>query len=140
MGEEQKSGKNVVGGPGISAGGNVTLGDVSGQVAIGEHIEQMQTIKQTDLEELRKSLLAFQEQVAQLGLSLEDQNIVSGDITAALKEAKKEKPVLSNIKEKFESDIYTVKEAGKTIQDISELYGPAKKIAQLIGVGLSLLP
>ena len=62
MSEEQESDKKVEGGPGITAGGNVNFGDVSGQVAIGEHIEQIQTIEQPDLEELRKSLLAFQEQ------------------------------------------------------------------------------
>jgi hypothetical protein len=78
MGEEQKSDKNVRGGPGITAGGNVTFGDVSGQVAIGEHIEQNQTVKQTDLEELRKNLLDFQKGIAQLGLSSEDQSIVNG--------------------------------------------------------------
>jgi hypothetical protein len=139
MGEEQKSDKNVRGGPGITAGGDVSFGDVSGQVAIGEHIEQNRTVKQTDLEELRKSLLDFQKGIAQLGLSSEDQSIVNGDITAALREAKKDKPVLSKIKEKFESALTTVKEAGKTIQDLSELYEPATKIAKLAGVSLSLL-
>jgi hypothetical protein len=139
MGEEQKSDKNVTGGSGITAGGDVSFGDVSGQVAIGEHIKQNQTLEQLDLEELRKSLLDFQKGIAQLGLSSEDQSIVNGDITAALKEAKKDKPVLSKIKEKFESVITTVKEAGKTIQDLSELYEPATKIAKLAGVSLSLL-
>jgi hypothetical protein len=141
MDEAQKSDKNVMGGSGITASGNVNIGDVSGQVAIGENNEQTQSIsiEQTDLEELRKSLLDFQKGIAQLGLSSEDQSIVNDDITAALKEAKKDKPVLSKIKEKFESAITTVKEAGKTIQDLSELYEPAKKIAKLVGVGLSLL-
>ena len=139
MSEEQESDKKVEGDPGITAGGNVTFGNVSGQVGIGEHIEQIQTIEQTDLEELRKSLLAFQEQIAHLGLSSEDQSIVNGNITAALKEAKKDKPVPSKIKEKFESAINTVKEAGKTIQDLSQLYEPAKKIAKLLGVSLSLI-
>ena len=141
MDEEHETDKKVVGGPGITASGDVTFGDVSGQVAIGEHIEQIQSIsiEQTDLEELRKSLLAFQKEIAHLGLSSEDQSIVNGDISAALKEAKKDKPVLSKVKEKFESAINTVKEAGKTIQDLSELYEPANKIAKLIGMSLSLL-
>ena len=138
MNEEQESDKKVVGGPGITAIGNVTISDVSGQFAVGENIK-IGSMEQTDLEELRKSLLAFQEQVAHLGLSSEDQSIVNGDISAALKEAKKDKPVPSKIKEKFESAINTVKEAGKTIQDLSQLYEPAKKIAKLLGLSLPLI-
>jgi len=142
MSEEHESDKNVVGGPGINAGGDVTFDDVSGQVGIGEHIEQIQTIQtieQTDLEELRKSLLAFQEQVAHLGLSPNYQNVVNGAISAAVIEAEEDKPTLSKIKEGFESALNTIRKAGKTIQETSELYEPAKKIAQLIGVSLSLL-
>ena len=139
MSEEQESGKKVMGRPGITAGGDVSFGDVSGQVAIGEHIEQIQSIEQTDLEELRKSLLDFQKEVAKLSLSSEDQSIVSGKISEAVKEAKKDNPALPTIKERFESAINTVKEAGKAVKDISELYEPAKKIAKLVGVSLSLL-
>ena len=142
MSEEHESDKNVVGGPGINVGGDVTFGDVSGQVGIGEHIEQIQTIQtigQTDLEELRKSLLAFQEQVAHLGLSPNYQNVVNGAISAAAIEAEEDKPTLSKIKEGFESALNTIRKAGKTIQETSELYEPAKNIAQLIGVSLSLL-
>ena len=142
MSEEQESDKKVVDGSGITAGGNVTVGDVSGQFAAGENIEQIQSISigQTDLEELRKSLLAFQEQVAHLGLSPNYQNVVNGAISAAVIEAEEDKPTFSKIKEGFESALNTIKKAGKTIQETSELYEPAKKIAQLIGVGLSLLP
>ncbi len=35
MNEEQQSDKKVVGGPGITTVGDVTFGDVSGQVGIG---------------------------------------------------------------------------------------------------------
>jgi len=142
MSEEHESDKNVVGGPGINAGGDVTFSDVSGQVGIGEHIEQIQTIQtieQTDLEELRKSLLAFQEQVAHLGLFPNYQNVVNGAISAAVIEAEEDKPTLSKIKEGFESALKTIRKAGKTIQETSELYDTAKKIAQLVGVSLSLL-
>jgi hypothetical protein len=139
MVEEREYSKNVTGGTGITAGGDVTVGDVSGQFGAGSGIVQTQSIGQADLEELRKSLLDFQKEVAKLNLSSEDQNIVSGKISEAVKEAKKETPILSKIKESFESAINTVKEAGKTIKDISELYEPAKKIAKLVGIGLSLL-
>jgi len=140
MSEEQESGKKVMGGPGITAGGDVTFGDVSGQVAIGEHIEQIQSIDQTDLEELRKSLLDFQKGIVQLALSPNYQNVVNGKISSAVLEAEKDKPALSNIKEEFQSAINTVRGTGKTIKDLSELYEPAKKIAQLVGLSLSLLP
>ena len=131
--------KKIIGGTGITAGGDVTFGDVSGQVGIGENITQIQSIGQADLEELGKNLLDFQKGVAKLNLSSEDQSIVTGYITAAIKEANKEKPVPSGIKEKFESVINTIKEVGKTIKDISELYEPAKKIAKLVGIGISFL-
>ena len=139
MTEEHESDKKVVGGAGITAGGDVTFGDVSGQVAIGEGITQIQSISTTDLEDLRKSLLEFQTGLAKLDLPTDDQNIVNGDISAAIKEAKKDKPEPSKIRTKFESAINTLKEAGKTIKDISELYEPAKKIATILGIGLALL-
>jgi type I site-specific restriction-modification system R (restriction) subunit len=130
--------EKVVGGAGITAGGDVTFGDVSGQIAIGSGIVQNHSIGQTDLEELRKSLLDFQKEVAKLSLSSEDQSIVSDKISEAVKEAKKENPALPTIKERFESAINIVKEAGKAVKDISELYEPAKKIAKLVGISLSL--
>ncbi len=139
MEADHKSDKKGTGGAGINAGGNVTIGNVSGQVAIGENIIQTQSIGQVDLEDLRKSLLDFQEWIAKLDLTSEDQSIINGDISAAIKEAYKEKPVLSKIKERFESSVNTIKEAGKTIKDISELYETATKIAKLVGIGLSFL-
>jgi len=131
--------KKVENSTGIAAGRNVNIGNVSGQVAIGKNIIQTQSIGQVDLEELRKSLLDFQKRIANLGLSSEDQSIINGDINAAIKEANKEKPVLLKIKERFESSVNTIKEAGKTIKDISELYETATKIAKLVGIGLSFL-
>ena len=137
--EEKEFNKNISGGSGITANGNVTFGNVSGQLAIGKDIKQIQYIEKNDLEILRKNLLAFQQGITNLDLSSEDQSIVNGDISAAIKEAKKDKPTLSRIKEKFESVVSTVKEAGNTINNISELYEPAKKIATILGIGLTLL-
>ena len=136
MMEEHESDKKVVGGAGITAGGDVNIGDVSGQVVIGKNIAQNQSIAQTDLNDLMESLLKFQKGLTKLNLPTDDQNIVTGDISAAIKEANKDKPELSNIKMRFESIVNTVKEAGKTIKDISELYEPAKKIASLVGMAL----
>lgn len=138
MTEERKSGR-LNGGSGITAGGNVTFGNVSGQVAIGENIIQTQSIGQADLEKLRKSLLDFQNEIAKLDLPPNYQNVVNGEISAAIIEANEEKPVLSEIKKKFESAINTVKKAGKEINEISELYEPAKKIAKLVGIGITFL-
>ena len=139
MEADRKSDKKSAGSAGINAGGNVTIGNISGQVAIGKNIIQTQSIEKTDVEELKKNLHTFQKYVSMLALSSEDQSIVNGDISAAIKEANKEKPVLSKIKERFESSVNTIKEAGKTIKDISELYETATKIAKLVGIGLSFL-
>ncbi|WP_340818164.1 hypothetical protein [Methanolobus sp. WCC4] len=136
---EQESDKKVVGGTGINTGGNVSFGNVSGQVAIGENIKQIQSISATDLDDLRTSLLDLKNGIDKLNLPFDDQEIVKGDLSAAVKEAKKDKPELSIIKEKFESAINTIKEADKTIDNISELYEPAKKIAKLVGIGIALL-
>ena len=136
MMEEHESDKKVTGGAGITAGGDMNIGGVSGQVATGKNITQIQSLSPTDLNDLRKSLLEFQKGLTKLSLSTDDQNIVTGDMSAAIKETDKNKPELSNIKMRFESIVNTVKEAGKTIKDISELYEPAKKIANLVGMAL----
>ena len=59
MTEEQESDKKVSGGPGITTTGNVSISGVRAQVAIGENITQTQ-ISQTDLKDLRDSLLELQ--------------------------------------------------------------------------------
>jgi hypothetical protein len=138
MTEERKSGR-VNGGSGIIAGSNVTFGNVSGQVAIGENIIQTQSIGQVDIEKLKKSLLDFQNEIARLDLPPNYQNVVNGEISAAIIEADKEKPAISEIKKKFKNAINMVKKAGKEINEISGLYEPAKKIAKLIGMGTAFL-
>ena len=136
MTEEPESDVKVVGGAGITAGRDVEIGDVSGQVAIGEHITQIQSISTTEMEDLRKSLRDFKKGLDKLNLPTDDQNIVTGDISAAIKEAGKDDPELSTIKMRFKSIIDTIKGTGRTIRDISELYEPAKKIVSLIGMSL----
>ena len=133
MTEERKSDKKVIGGPGITAGGNVTFGDVSGHVAIGENIIQLSP---SDKKELLDSLIDFQKEIAKLGLPPDELSIVNGDVTAAIKEAKTQESDPSKIKSRFESIFSAIKDAGRSIKDISELYEPAKKIAKLIGMGL----
>ena len=138
MNEERESVK-VIGGPGITAGGNVSIGDNTGQQAIGNNILQTQSIGGADIKELRKSLLDFQKGITKLDLSEEDEIIVNGDISAAIKESKKDEPKLSRIKERFEKTINIIKKSGKTIKDISELYEPAKKLTKLVGIGIAFL-
>lgn len=140
---EREFDKNVSGIGGINAGGDINIGDNSGQIAIGNNNTQNQTtyisIRQNDLEEIKKGLLDFQNGISSLGLPINYQNVVTGEISAAILEAEKEKPEVSRIKEKFESAISTVKNAGKTVQDISELYEPAKKVAKLVGLAVPFL-
>ena len=103
MEEDHKSDKKGTGSAGINAGGNVNIGNVRGQVAIGKNIIKTQFIGQIDLEELRKSLLDFQKGVVKLGLSSEDESIVNGDISAAIKEANKGKPCYLKLKKGLET-------------------------------------
>jgi len=138
MTEEQESDKKVSGGSGITTTGDVHISVGSGQLGIGKGITQTQ-ISQTDIKDLRDSLLKLQKGVPELDLTPEDQSTVNGEISAAIKEAKKDKPVVSKIKERFVSIIGTVKDAGKSINDISELYEAAKKIAPILGIGLEVL-
>lgn len=139
MGNKHKSNRKNTDSTRIIAGGSINIGNVSGQIAIGENITQVQSIKQAELEDIRKSLLDFQKGIVRLNLPSEDQNIVNGDMIAAIKEASKEKPTLSKIRNRFENVINTLRDAGKTIKDISELYEPAVKVAKWIGLGISSL-
>ena len=131
--------QNNVGGNGINAGGDVNFGDVSGQFAIGKNISIIQSTKGADIEKLRTSLLDFQKGLVKLDLSEENESIIKGNISAAIKESKKDKPELSKIKDRFKGTIDIIKESGKTIQSISELYEPAKKLAKLVGLGIAIL-
>lgn len=141
MVEENKPEGRAVGGTGITAGGNVNFGNNTGQIAVGQNINQnqVQTIDQTDFKELRENLLEFQKGIEKLGLEPEDQNIVNGNISAAVKEAKKDEPQLSKIKEQLENANGVIKETGKTISSISELYEPAKKVFKALGIAASFL-
>ena len=136
---ERHSNENAGGSARITVDGNVTIGDVNGQFAIGENITQTQSISVTDLNDLRTGLLDFQNGLAKLDFSAEDKDIVKGDISSAIKEAKKNKPILSKIRGRFENIINTINETGNTIKDISDLYEPAKKIAKLVGISTSFL-
>lgn len=118
--------------------GSIKQGNILGQNIIGN--KNTQTMNQSsptvDIEKLKKSLIAFQEELDKLDLSPEDQGIVKGDVSAALKEAGKEEPNLPNIKKRVENIIETLKDAGKTVKNISEICSSLKIAAGLLGVAL----
>ena len=131
--------QNIVGGTGITAGGNVNFGDVSGQVAIGKNITQTQTLSSLDKKELRDSLVQFQKEIAKLNLPADTMAVVNGDVTAAIKESEKEKPDPSKIKSRFEGALDTVKEVGDTIDKVSKWEWTGKVIKLLGKLGLTIL-
>ena len=116
------------------AGGSVTIGYISNeQFVMGNNNSQSQSIKQNELKEIIDDLLSFQKGIDDLELSSDDRNIVKGDISTAIKEAKKTNPSLSTIKEKFSSAINTINEAGITIEKINNLFGLTTRIYSLLG-------
>ena len=131
--------QNIVGGTGITAGGDVNFSDINGQVAIGKNITQTQTLSSSDKKELRDNLVLFQKEIAKLNLPADTMAIVNGDVTAAIKESEKEKPDPSKIKSRFESALDTVKEVGDTIDKVSKWEWTGKVIKLLGKFGLSIL-
>jgi hypothetical protein len=131
--------RTVTGGTGITAGGDVTFGDNTGQIAIGENITQTQTLSSSDKKELKDSLVQFQKEIAKLSLPADTMATVNGDVTAAIKEADKEKPDPSKIKGRFEGALDTIKEVGDTIEKVSKWEWTGKIVKILGKLGLSIL-
>jgi hypothetical protein len=119
---------------GINTSGNVTIGDVSGQFAMGKNISQVHSSSTIDIEKLKKNLLDFKEELSNLDLSPENQEIIKGDVSAALKEAGKDNPKLPNIKSRIENVIETLKDTGVTVKNIAEICGSLKIAAGLFGI------
>lgn len=128
----------VRGGPGITAGGNVKISDVRGQVAIGSHIKQKQTISSSDKQDLLEALKKFREEVAGLEMSKDDLETVKGDVNAAIKEAEKEKPDFPKIQSRFQGAIDTVKETGQLIKKVAESPVTQKIVGALAKWGLAI--
>jgi hypothetical protein len=122
---------------GVSVSGNITIRDIPGQFAIGENITQKQYKYVLDIEELQKNLLNFQKLLDELNLPAEDKEIIKGDIGAAIRETKKDKPEISKIKQRFENVIDTLKETREAVTCISGFYPLAKTIAGFIGLSTS---
>lgn len=135
MSEESDSTKKIASvNYGINASGDVNISDTSGQFAVGKNISQFYSSSTVDIEKLKKSLLDFREELAKLDLSSENQDIIRGDVSAALKEAGKDEPKLPTIKSRVENIIETLKDAGVTVKNVSEICGSLKIAAGLFGI------
>lgn len=128
-----------------TTGGDVNINirdisEVSGQVGVGKNIKQVQnlTLSGPDKKELLDSLVQFQKEIANLGLPEDEQQDINNDIDTATREAKKDKPNYSKIKERFEGVIETVKDVGDTIEKVSRWEWTGKIVTILGKLGLSI--
>lgn len=121
---------------GVSVIGDLNIGDVTGQLAIGEKITQNQYKCVPNIQELQSNLLIFKKFLDELNLPTEDKEIIKGNISAAIRETKKDEPDISKIKQCFENAIDILKETGETVTSISGLYPLAKAIAGFIGLNI----
>jgi Asp-tRNA(Asn)/Glu-tRNA(Gln) amidotransferase A subunit family amidase len=126
-------------------GGNVNINvgnisGVSGEVAVGEHIEQKQTLtlSVSDIKELLDSLAQFQKEIVNLGLPEDELQDINNDIDTATREAEKDEPNYSKIKKRFEGAIETVKDVGDTIEKVSKWEWTGKIVTILGKLGLSI--
>ena len=130
--------KKTEDGAGITAGRDVVFSDVN-QMAIGKKITQTQTISSFDKKELQESLEQFKEEIANLKLPPEEATMVNGDVTSAIKEAKKDKLDLAKIKSRVEGALETIKEVGDTIEKVSKWESTKKILKFLAKVGKGIL-
>ena len=131
--------KKITGGTGITAGEDVSFGDISGQVAIGENITQTQKLSDSDKMDLLENLIRFQKGIAKLDLPKDETSIINGDVIAAIKETKKENPDASKIKSRFEGAIENIKQVGNTIETVSKWEWTGKIVKILGKLGFSIL-
>lgn len=61
-------------------------------------------------------------------------SIINSDISAAIKESKKDKPDMSKMTKRFKDAIITIKEVGDTINEVSD-WNWTKRIAQILKLG-----
>jgi septation ring formation regulator EzrA len=109
-------------------------------VAVGEHIEQKQTLtlSVSDIKELLDSLAQFQKEIVNLGLPEDELQDINNDIDTATREAEKDESNYSKIKKRFEGAIETVKDVGDTIEKVSKWEWTGKIVTILGKLGLSI--
>jgi hypothetical protein len=113
--------------------GDFTISNIqNSQIAIGNNITQKQNLSINDIHELTDNLLKFQEHLTLLNIPSEDIEAVNEDLKIAIDEAKKDKPLISKIKDKFESAIDVIKKTDGAINLISD-WEVTSKIVSLLG-------
>lgn len=136
-----KNRKKVAGGAGTTAGRDLKISGVSGQVAVGNDNTQTQTITQLssdDKKNLSDNLLQLQKDIAKTNLPPDEASIVNGNVAAAIKETKKEDPDSSKLKDKVQEAVDTLKEnVGK--EKVSRWDSVIKIAETLAKVGLKIL-
>ncbi len=132
--------KKVVGGTGITAGGDVKIGNITGsQVAIGKNITQTQVLSPSDKKELLESLKELQKEIAKLDIPEDYHSIVLGDVTATIKEVEKAEPDPAKIMHRFQGAIDTMKEVAGIIEKVATSE-TCKKVLSILGkLGISFL-
>lgn len=116
------------------------ISNVSGQVAVGINIKQIQTVSTlsaSDKKELVESLIEFRKEILALGLPTDEQSIIHGKVTETIKEAEKEKPDLPKIRSLYAGALEAIKGVGSAIEKVAESE-TTKKILKILGLGLSL--
>ena len=117
----------------INVQGDFNLSDIqNSQIAIGNNITQKQNLSVNDIRELTDSLLKFQEQLSLLDIPNEDIKDINEDLEIAIEEAKKDKPLISKVKDKFERSIDIIKKTDGAINIISD-WEWTQKIVSLLG-------
>jgi hypothetical protein len=139
MPDEQGSEKPLPDQAGITAGGNVSFGNVSGQVAIGRGITQTQTISAPEKKELLECLRKFREEIEQLNLPEEELSTVKGDLSAAIKETEKNSPDPSKIKSRFQGALDAINTVAGAVDKIIDSPTTAKILNLLGKLGISIL-
>lgn len=126
------------GNSGAYIGGNFVQKNISGQNAVGSNITQtyIQSSSTVDIEKLKKSLIDFREELVKMDISSDDKETIKNDVSAALIEAGKEEPKLQKIQSRVENVIETLKETGKTVKTLTEMYGSLKIAAGMLGIPL----
>lgn len=121
---------------------DVTIGDVSGQVAIGSNITQTQTIQtltREDMIDLHDNLLQFQKELAKITLPPDESANINSNINLAIKQTEEEKPNTTKIQSRFQGALETIKEVGDTIETVTK-WDWTKNILKILGkIGLSII-
>jgi len=118
---------------------NISTGDiigVSGQVAVGKRIRQINTVSTlsaSDKKELLNILNEFRKEIPKLDIPSDEQGIVNGKVIETMIEVEKEKPDFSKIKKLFTSAIETIKESSSSIEKVASSE-TVKKIIELLGL------